>query len=305
MKISIIGGGNVGATLAKRLLESDLKVDVVLLDILKDVVAGKALDLLHAAPLTGHRNTITGTDDYSHIAGSGVVVITAGFPRQAGMTREDLIAKNGGILEGVIGKVKAGCPDAIVIVVTNPLDVMAYMACRKSGLPREKIFGMAGVLDASRFAYLIADELKVDYADVDAMVLGQHGPAMVPLLSRTKVKGRPLAELIDGERLRSLLDRARSAGSTVVKLLGKGSAYYAPSAALFHMIKAIVNDEKKTISVSCLAEGEYGLNDVCTGLPVILGKDGIEEIVELDLPKDELEALQSSAGSTKELIAQL
>jgi malate dehydrogenase len=221
------------------------------------------------------------------------------------MTRADLIAKNGAVLSGVIEKISAGCPDAIVIIVTNPLDVMAYMACKKSGLKREKIFGMAGVLDTSRFAYLVADALKVNYSDVDTMVLGQHGPAMVPLVSRTKVKGAPIADLLKGEKLEKLLNEARNAGSTVVKLLGKGSAYYAPSAALFHMIKAIARDEKKIMSVSCMANGEYGLNDVCTGLPVKLGKGGIEEVVKLDLPEDELGALQRSAGSTKELIAQL
>ncbi len=305
MKVSIIGAGNVGATLAQRIAEGGLGADVVLLDIAKEMAEGKALDLLHAAPLTGCSNGITGTDDYSETSGSDIAVITAGSPRAAGMTRDDLIAKNSGVIKSVLKDLMRACPGAIIIIVTNPLDVMTYLACKVSGLNRERVFGMAGVLDTSRFAYLIADALKIDRGQVETLVIGQHGPEMVPLLSRTRVRGRRLGELMAKEDTERLLADARNAGTKVVKLLGKGSAYYAPSAALFHMIKTILKDEKRLMSVSCLANGEYGLSGVCTGLPVRLGRNGIEEIVELQIDESESEGLRRAAGAAKDLIGKL
>lgn len=304
MKLSIIGAGNVGATLAKRVIESEIG-DVVLLDLYKNVALGKALDLLHAAPIVGYEKNIIGTDDYTAIEGSDIIVITAGFPRQAGMTRADLTAKNAAVIREVIDKIKDRAPSAIVILVTNPLDAMTYLAIKESGFSKKRVFGMAGTLDSSRFAYIIARNLKVQYKDVETIVLGQHGPEMVPAISQTRVSGRPLGDIVSKDKVDLLIKEVRESGATIVKLLGKGSAYYAPSAAIFKMIKAIANDEKSLMSVSCLAEGEFGLSGICTGLPVKLGRNGIEEIVQLDLADDEIESLKRSANSVKELIAKL
>ncbi|MEE8360484.1 MAG: malate dehydrogenase [Candidatus Omnitrophota bacterium] len=304
MKISIIGAGNVGATLANRIIESEL-ADVVLVDVYKSMAQGKALDLLHAAPLVGYQRKIMGTDDYGRIENSKIVVITAGFPRQPGMTRSDLISKNSGIIKDVIFNVKKICHTAIVIIVTNPLDVMTFLAHNESCLRRERIFGMAGVLDTSRFAYIIAKELKAKYNEVETLVLGQHGPQMVPLISHTKVSGEPLRKLLPKEKIEKLVEESRRSGTHIVGLLGKGSAYYAPSAAIFAMIKVIVKNEMKLMPVSCFAKGEYGINDVCTGLPVILGKNGIEEVIQLKLDPEEEAALKKAAESTKELLSDL
>jgi malate dehydrogenase len=304
MKISIIGAGNVGATLAKRIIESEI-ADVVLLDVFKDMAQGKALDLLHAAPVAGYQREIIGTDDYREIKDSKIVVITAGFPRQPGMSRADLISKNGKVIKEVVSNIKRQSPDAIIIVVTNPLDLMTFLAHKESGFERNRIFGMAGVLDSSRFAYIIARELNVKYKDVDTIVLGQHGPEMVPIISQTKVSGELISNRLPKERLDELIEEVRESGAKIVKLLGKGSAYYAPSAAIFTMVKAILNDEKRLLSASCLAEGEYGLSGICTGLPVKLGKNGIDEVVKLKLDPQELESLKKSVNSTKELISKL
>ena len=304
MKISIIGAGNVGATLANRVIESGL-ADVVLVDVYKSMAQGKALDLLHAAPLVGYQKKVIGTDDYGMIENSKIVVITAGFPRQPGMTRSDLISKNSGIIKDVTLNVKKICHRAIVIVVTNPLDVMTFLAHRESCLRRERVFGMAGVLDASRFAYIIARELKVSHDKVETLVLGQHGPQMIPLISHTKVSGEPLRKLLPKERIDKLVEENRGSGAHIVGLLGKGSAYYAPSAAIFAMIKAILKNEKKLMPVSCFAKGEYGISEVCTGLPTILGKNGIEEVAQLKLDPEEEEALKKAAESTKELLSDL
>ncbi|MDB4349858.1 malate dehydrogenase, partial [Omnitrophica bacterium] len=295
---------NVGATLAKRLLESEI-ADVVLLDIFKKMAQGKVLDLLHAAPIIGYQKEIIGTDDYAETKDSDIVVITAGLPRQPGMSRADLVAKNSSIIREVLMNLKKSSCGAIIIVVTNPLDAMTYFAYKESGFKRERVFGMAGLLDSSRFAYIIARELKVKYKDVETMVLGQHGPDMVPLISYTKVAGKPIGNLVSEKRLDELIKELRESGASIVKLLGKGSAYYAPSAAIFTMIKAIANDEKRLMSASCVAEGEYGLSGVCTGLPIKLGKNGIEEIVQLNLNPRESESLKKSVNSTKELLSTL
>ena len=298
MKISVIGAGAVGATLAQRIVECGI-ADVVLVDILKNVAAGKALDLLDASPVVGHECNIVGTDDYAQTRGSDIVVITAGLPRKPGMTREELISKNAGIVRGVSENLKKHSPEAIVIVVTNPLDVMTYLALKIMGSGRNKVLGMAGALDGARMAYLIADELKVKRSAVQTLVLGSHGDTMVPVLSKTKVAGKPVAELISKDKLERIVKRTCDRGAEIVSLLGTGSAFYSPSAATLLMIKAIVNDTKETITASALLEGEYGLKDICIGVPCIIGKSGMEKVIEIDLSKEEKDAFLKSANAIR------
>ncbi len=297
-KISVIGAGAVGATLAQRIIESGI-ADVVLIDILKNVAAGKALDLLDASPVVGHECGIVGTDDYAQIEGSDIVVITAGLPRKPGMTREDLISKNAGIVKAVSGNIKKYTPSAIVIVVTNPLDVMTYLALKIMGSERSKVLGMAGVLDGARMAYLIALELKVKRSTVRTVVLGSHGDTMVPVLSETKVSGKPVTELISRDKLEKIVKRTCDRGAEIVSLLGTGSAFYSPSAAALLLINAIINDTKETLAVSALLEGEYGLKDICIGVPCVIGKSGMEKVVELDLSKEEKDAFLKSANAIR------
>jgi len=304
VKISIIGAGNVGSTLAKRVLEADI-ADVIILDIAKEMAQAKALDLMHSASAIGISRSIIGTDDYACIKESNIIVITAGFPRQPGMSRADLIGKNSAIIKDVIKNIKVHSPNAIVIVVTNPLDLMAFLAYKESGFDRNKVIGMAGALDTSRFAYIISKELKVPIDKVETIVLGQHSTEMVPIISHTKISGKPLSKVASKETISKLIEELRQCGATIVKLLGKGSAYYAPSAAALKMVMEIALDKKEIISASVLAQGKYGISGVYTGLPVRLGKNGIEEIVELKLDKDELEALKSSSEKAKEAIAKL
>lgn len=300
-KVSIIGAGAVGATLAHRVLESGL-ADVVLLDIVKNMAIGKAFDLLDASPVAGHERTILGTDDYKNIASSDIVVITAGLARKPGMTREDLIAKNAQIVKGVSENVKRYAPGAIVIVVTNPLDTMTYLAHKTTGFEREKVFGMAGVLDSSRFIYLIADELKVPRSSVQAYMLGSHGGTMVPVLSQTNVSGEPISKIMPKDKLDAIVKKTRDRGAEIVSLLGSGSAYYSPSASVFKMIKAIIKDTKETLVASALVNGEYGLKDVAIGVPCVIGKGGIEKIVELKLSEEESVLLADSAKAIKSTI---
>ena len=293
-KVSIIGAGAVGATLAQRVLESGI-ADVVLIDIVKNMACGKALDLLDSAPIIGHEKNIIGTDSYDAIKSSDIVVITAGFPRKPGMSREELISKNAGIVKEVSDNVKAYTPNSIVIVVTNPLDTMTYLAYKTTGLKREKVFGMAGVLDGARFIALIALELKVPRKSVETFILGSHGDTMVPVLSKTKVSGKPLESLMPKDRIESLISRTRDRGAEIVKLFGNGSAYYSPSAAVFKMIGAILNNKAETLVVSAYLNGEYGLKDICIGVPCKIGRLGIEKIVELDLSKEERIALDKAS----------
>jgi len=302
MKITVIGAGAVGATLAQRIIEGGF-AEVVLVDILKNVAAGKALDLLDASPVVGHERGIIGTDDYAHVIGSDIVVVTAGLPRKPGMTREELISKNAGIVRAVSENIKKYAPSAIVIVVTNPLDVMTYLTLKIMGSGRNKVFGMAGVLDGARMAYLIADELKVKRSDVETVVLGSHGDTMVPVLSKTKVSGKPVTSLISGERLDSIVKRTCDRGAEIVSLLGTGSAFYSPSAAVLSMIKAVINDTKETFAVSALLEGEYGLEDLCIGVQCVIGKGGMEKVVETELSKEEKAAFLKSATAIKSSIA--
>lgn len=298
MKISVIGAGAVGATLTQRIVEGGI-ADVVLIDILKNVACGKSLDLLDAAPLVGHEKNVTGTDDYKEIQSSDVVVITAGFSRKPGMTREDLIAKNASIVKDAAANVRQYAPSSIVIVVTNPLDAMTYLTLKVTGFPKNRVFGMAGELDASRFIYLIAEELKVPRSTVRTYILGSHGDTMVPVLSHTRVSGKPLTDMLAPDKIESIVKKACDRGAEIVGLLGSGSAYYSPSAAAFKMIKAIELDTKEVLTVSAFLTGEYGLNDICIGVPCEIGKSGIEEIVKLDLSKEEEAAFQRSAKAIK------
>ena len=299
-KVSIIGAGAVGATLAHRVLESGL-ADVVLLDIFKKIAQGKAMDLSDASPIAGHERHITGTDDYGDIKSSDIVVITAGFPRKPGMTRDELISKNAGIIKDVAGRVKTHAPKSIVIVVTNPLDVMTYLTYKTTGFPRNRVIGMAGVLDGARFIYLIASFLGVPRSSVETYVLGSHGDAMVPLISNTRVNGKPVTGLMAGEDLAAIVKRTRDRGAEIVSLLGSGSAYYSPSAAVFKMIEAILKDKRETLTVSAYLEGEYGVSGLYIGVPCKIGKPGIEKVVELALSGEETAAFLKSAQAIKVL----
>ena len=293
-KISVIGAGAVGATLSQRILDSGI-ADVVMVDILKNVACGKALDMLDAAPITKSERIITGTDDYKDIESSDIVVITAGFPRKPGMTREELISKNAGIVKDAAKNIKNYAPGAVVIVVTNPLDTMTYAAYKTTGFKKEKVFGMAGVLDGARLTCLLAEELKVRRSDIETFILGSHGDTMVPVLSKTRVKGKSVLSLIPKNRLEEIVKRARDRGAEIVGLLGSGSAYYSPSAAAFKMVYAIVNDTKEVLAVSAYLNGEYSLRDLYIGVPCKIGKNGISEIVEFKLSQEEDIAFRESA----------
>jgi len=294
MKTTVVGSGFVGQTAAMRLLEKGLG-DVVLIDIIEGKPQGLALDLKETAPVEGYEPTIVGTNDYADTAGSDVVVITAGFPRKPGMSRMDLLGKNAAIMSDVVAKITPGSPNAILIVVSNPLDEMTFLAAEKSGFPRERVFGMAGVLDSARLRYFIAEELEVSTSDVEAMALGSHGDAMVALPRHATVNGKPLPELVDEQTLERLFQRTRDGGAEIVALLGTGSAYYAPSASVVAMVEAIANDTKAMLPVCAWTTGQYGINDVYVGVPAKLGRRGIEEIVELDLNDDELAKLRQAA----------
>lgn len=299
-KIAIIGAGAVGATLAQRVLESSL-ADVVLVDILKDMAKAKALDLLDASPIAGHERDIIGTDNYEEIKSSDAVVITAGLPRKPGMTRDDLVAKNAAIIKNVAGNVKKYAPSSIVIVVTNPLDAMAYLAYKLTGFAKQRVMGMAGVLDGSRFIYMIADELKVPRSSVETCILGSHGDTMVPLISKTFVNGKPITDVMKKDKLDAIVKRTCDRGAEIVSLLGSGSAYYSPSAGAFRMLNAVLKDTKETLAASAYLEGEYGLKGLYIGVPCKIGKSGIEKIVELDLSKEEKASFLRSAEAIRSL----
>ena len=299
-KVSIIGAGAVGATLAHRVLESGM-ADVVLLDIFKNVALGKAMDLSDASPIVAHERSIIGTDDYKDIESSDIVVITAGLPRKPGMTRDELISKNAAIIRDVALKVKAHAPRSIIIVVTNPLDVMTYLVYKTTGFSKERVIGMAGLLDGSRFIYLIASELGVPRSSVETYILGSHGDTMVPLISRTKVGGKPVADIMESGKLQAIVKRTCDRGAEIVSLFGSGSAYYSPSAAVFKMIESILKDKKVTLAASAYLEGEYSLRDLYIGVPCKIGSGGIEKIVELDISREERAALARSAEAIKAL----
>ena len=302
--MAIIGAGNVGATLALFTLQKEL-ARVVLLDIVPGLAQGKALDLSQAAPVLGYDARIKGTENYEDIADSDLVVITAGLARKPGMSRADLLDKNSRIVSQVASRVKQTAPAAVIIMVTNPLDVMAYVAMKRTGFPRERVLGMAGVLDAARFRLFIAQELDIQAEDVEAMVLGSHGDRMVPLVGHSTVGQRSLSEALSYGKIEALVQRTRGAGAEIVGLLKESSAFYAPAASALLMAEAILKDKKWVLPASVFAQGEYGLKDVFVGLPVKLGQGGLEEIIEIDLLPAELEALHKSAQDIKAVLARL
>jgi malate dehydrogenase len=294
MRVTIVGSGFVGATTAMRVVQKGL-AEVVLIDIVDGLPQGVALDMKESSPIEGFEPAITGTNDYADTAGSDVVVITAGLPRQPGMSRMDLLEKNAGIVKDVVADITARSPSAIIIVVTNPLDEMTFLAAETSGFPKERVMGMAGVLDSSRLRYFIAEKLSVSPTEVEAMTLGSHGESMVPLPRHATVQGKPLTELVDDATLEELYQRTRDAGAEIVALLKKGSAYYAPSASIAQMVNAIAGDTKQTLPVCAWCTGQYGIDGVYVGVPAKLGTAGVEEIVELDLSDQELGQLREAA----------
>jgi malate dehydrogenase len=303
-KIASIGAGNVGASVAQYCLEEELG-DVVLTDILEGLPQGKALDLTEAGPIRGYSSQCVGTNDYKDIEGSDVVIVTAGLPRKPGMTRLDLLEKNGSIMSGICENIKQHAPSATVIIVTNPLDVMVYLAYKKLGFPAERVVGMAGCLDSSRMRSFVAMELNVSMKSVDTMVLGSHGDDMVPLPHYTTVSGIPITKLLPQEKIDAIVERTRKGGGEIVKLLKTGSAYYAPGASAVRMAQSILRDEKQLLPCAALLTGQYGLEDIYMGVPCTLGKDGVERILELDITDAERASLHKSAEEVRTGIAGL
>jgi malate dehydrogenase len=303
-KVTVVGAGNVGATTAQRIVEADL-ADVVMVDVAGDLAAGKALDMMESAPVLGWSARIAGGSDYGPTAGSHVCVITAGLARKPGMSRDDLLAKNTDIVREVVGELVRHSPDTILIVVSNPLDAMCEVARRVSGFPRERVFGMAGVLDAARMRYFIADALAVSVQDVDAVVLGGHGDTMVPLPRYATVAGIPLPQLLAADRIEAINQRTRTGGAEIVNYYKQGSAYYAPAAASFEMVAAVLQDKKKILPCAVLLQGEYGLSGLFVGVPAKLGRRGVEEVIELQLTPAEQAELEKSAAAVRGLIAGL
>src|SRR5271170_8081601 len=301
-KVTIVGSGNVGATAAHWIASKEL-ADVVLIDIVEGVPQGKGLDLLEAMPIEKRDSAIIGTNDYADTANSDIVVITAGIPRKPGMSRDDLLTTNHKIMNDVVGKIVHHSPNCILIIVSNPLDAMAQAAYKMSGFPRERVIGMAGVLDSARFRTFIAQELKVSVENVTAFVLGGHGDTMVPLPRYSTVAGIPITELMDKATLDRIVQRTRDGGAEIVKYLKTGSAYYAPSAAVAEMVEAILKDKKKIVPCAAYLEGEYGIRGLYVGVPCKLGERGLEQIIEIKLTKERSAALQKSADAVKELCA--
>ncbi len=303
-KVTVIGAGNVGATCAQRIAEAGL-ADVVLVDIVEGLPQGKGLDLAESAPVVGHDARIVGTNDYADTAGSDIVVVTSGLARQPGMSRDDLLAKNAGIVQSVVEQAARQSPDAVLIVVTNPLDAMCHVAMRASGFPRERVIGMAGVLDSARFRTFIAQELGVSVEETHAFVLGGHGDTMVPLSRFSTVAGVPITELLPPERVKALEERTANGGAEVVALLKTGSAFYAPAASVFEMVESILHDRKRVLPCAVLLQGEFGTDGLFVGVPVVLGEKGVERIFEVKLNAEEQAAFDRSAAAVMELVDKL
>ena len=300
-KVTVIGSGHVGATAARSIADKEL-ADVVILDILEGIPQGKALDMLEACPVEGSDARVLGTNDYADTAGSDIVVITAGLARKPGMSRDDLLAKNHAIIKSVTGEVVKHSPDCIIIPVTNPLDAMSQAVYRISGFPRERVIGMAGVLDSARMRSFIAQELDVSVENTHAFVLGGHGDTMVPLPRYSTVAGIPITELMDAATVDAICERTAQGGAEIVKLLGTGSAYYAPGSSVVEMVEAILKDKKKILPCCVCLQGEYGITDLFVGVPVKLGARGLEKVIEIELTPDEQAALDKSAAAVKELV---
>jgi malate dehydrogenase len=305
VKVTVVGSGFVGATTAMRVARRGLADQVLMVDIVEGLPQGLALDLNQSSPIEGFEPAVLGTNDYADTAGSDVVVITAGLPRQPGMSRMDLLDKNAGIMREVAGNIRDTSPEAVVVVVSNPLDEMTFLASEVMAFPKERVMGMAGTLDSARLRYFIAEELGVSPSKVEAMTLGSHGEAMVPLPGRATVDGKPLRELVDEETLERLYTRTREAGAEIVGYLKKGSAYYAPSAAVAQMVDAIVGDTKDVLPACAWCSGQYGVSDVYVGVPVRLGRGGVQEIVELELSDSEAAALREAAEGIRTKCADL
>ena len=300
-KITVVGAGNVGATAAQRLAEKDLARTVVMVDVVEGVPQGKALDQWQSGPIEGYDSRVLGTNDYEAARGSELFVVTAGIARKPGMSRDDLVKTNAGIVKSVSEQIRQVAPDSVIIVVSNPLDAMCYVAFRTTGFPRERVIGMAGVLDTARYRMFLAEALDISVEDIQAMVLGGHGDTMVPLVSYTTVSGIPVTQLMDRDKLNAIVDRTRNGGAEIVKHLKTGSAYYAPSAAAVQMVEAIVRDKKRVVPASAWLQGEYGLKDVFCGVPVKLGRGGLEQIIEVDLTDAERSELHTSAEAVRSI----
>jgi malate dehydrogenase len=299
-KITVVGAGNVGATTAQRLAEKELARQVVMVDVAEGIPQGKGLDQWESAPIEGFDSRVIGTNGYDETANSDIVVITAGIARKPGMSRDDLLNTNAGIVKQVSEQIKRTSPKAIIIMVSNPLDVMAYVALKVTGFPRERVLGMAGVLDTARYRSFLAEAMDVSVRDIQAMVLGGHGDTMVPLISYTTVSGIPVTQLIDQQKLDAIVDRTRNGGAEIVKYLKTGSAYYAPSAAAVQMCEAIVLDQKRILPCAAWLQGEYGMSDLFLGVPCKLGRRGLERIIEVQLTDSERAALEKSADAVRE-----
>ena len=298
-KIAVVGAGNVGATAAQRIAEKHLARAVVMIDVVEGIPQGKGLDQWQSAPIEGFDSRVIGTNGYDAAAGAEVFVVTAGIARKPGMSRDDLVKTNAGIVGSVARDIKRVSPDSIIIVVSNPLDVMCYVAMKESGFPRERVIGMAGVLDTARYRAFLAEALDVSVEDIQAMVLGGHGDTMVPLVSYTTVSGIPVTQLLPADRLAPIVDRTRNGGAEIVAFLKTGSAYYAPSAAAVQMVEAIALDKKRILPCSAWLAGEYGLRDVFCGVPCKLGRAGLERIIEVSLTDAERTALHASAEAVR------
>ncbi len=304
-KISVIGAGNVGATLAQRLAEKELAKFVALVDIVEGVPQGKALDMLEAGPVYGYDTRVMGSNSYDVIRNSDLVVITAGLPRKPGMSRDDLLDANTKIMTDVCQNIRREAPNATVIVVSNPLDAMCHVALQVTGFPHQRVFGMAGVLDTARFRTFIAEELDVSVEQVQAFVLGGHGDTMVPLVHYTTVAGIPLSKLLDAASIERIVDRTRKGGAEIVQYLKTGSAFYAPSASVTEMVESIVKDKKKILPCSVYLTGEYGINGLYVGVPVKLGKNGIEKVMEIELSDAERKQLNVSVEDVRQNVEKL
>ncbi|HVB30210.1 MAG TPA: malate dehydrogenase [Gemmatimonadaceae bacterium] len=299
-KITVVGAGNVGATTAQRVAEKQLARTVVMVDVVEGIPQGKGLDQWESAPIEGFDTRVIGTNNYDDTADSDIVIITAGIARKPGMSRDDLLNTNAGIVKSVSEQIKKTSPNAIIIVVSNPLDVMCYVAKEVTGFPRQRVIGMAGVLDTARYRAFLAEALDISVRDIQAMVLGGHGDTMVPLISYTTVSGIPVTQLIDRSKLDAIVERTRAGGAEIVKYLKTGSAYYAPSSGAVQMAEAIVNDEKRILPCAAWLEGEYGQKGIFLGVPCKLGRKGIERVLEVELTSEERAALAKSADAVRE-----